>query len=775
MAILDNLMSIYQSYPWVFDGIIICVLLGVLFRILFEKGKIGDEKQAKKLGGIFGFFLGIAMIGYMQYRGWTLFIDGGPWVFSIVIISLVLVLWAVMDGLLKHEHRSVTLPLAFVVATMLIYAFLNFVPSYMAGVGNLFGDSVWIWHLIMWCLMIFILFWALLGMMAGGMPKAGEGFWGAVGGAIKAPFKAAGWGLEGAGDIYDWWKDKRADRKRRAAAREKPADTPEETEKIDTDTDTDLADASEEAEKTDKALDAAKAISSALAKVLNEIRASANGARQFPAEFKPENYSNISKWLKAKQGELNSEKKSFDGIKLVEKLINAQEALQKAKADVNAELQKIGTYTKINEAITKIGQISDDNPEKARLLADAQAEQKHLAQIVSGLQAVIKPFEDAINEILKKEELAQTKSKIEELDNHITALQALLPAVIKDLAELGKEIPEEAKKPLQDKIKPNCDKIITSATNAIETLGTLNKVIIDGRLKQGVIAAEAAITRFIESKKIYIKDFVQLQADVDALLARINQILSKQMSPKEKTTMVTALDNIKNTIATQKNELLTLITEAEKFIKAIKKAWEIQTETKRKMETDIAITEKKTTEELIKQQEEEARAQITAAIEAAKKEQTDTVKILTAGAATVKKAKSELVTARNMLSQLVQKTAGKRRKNAEILLKNLNYMLEEEEEIQKGLNFLRDYEKYIIDTVLARTELPKTKRKIGSVIYELRNKIIKPLKEIVQMLDEELIFLTKEEKELTAEPISPPPPSGAATRPIEMPVPPPPA
>lgn len=775
MAILGNLMSIYQSYPWIFDGIIICTLLGVLFRILFEKGKIGKEDQAKKLGGIFGFFLGIAMIGYMQYRGWTLFIDGGPWVFAIVIISTVMVFWAIIDGYFEHRNRSVTLPIAFVVATLLIYLFLNYVPSYMAGVGDLFGGYVWLWHLIMWCLLILILFWALAGAFAGGMPKAGEGFWGAVGGAIKAPFKAAGWGLGGAGEAYDWLKDWGADRKRRAAAREKPADTPEDTRKIDRETDKDLAGASKETEKTNKALDAAKAISSALAKVLNEIRASANGARQFPSEFKAENYRNISAWLKAKQTELTSEKKGFDAIKLVENLINAQNALQTAKADIETELQRIGTYTKIREAITKTGQISNDNPDKTKLLADAQAEQEHLAEIISGLRAIIKPFEDAINEILKKEEVAQTKSKIEELDNRITEVQALLPTIIKDLAELGKELPEEAKIPLKNRIKTNCDKIITSATLAIETLGTLNKIIIDGLLKQGVAAANTAIKRFIESKKIYITDFVQLQADVDAILAKINEILSKQMSPKEKTTMVTALDEIKNTIATQKNELLALITEAEKFIKAIKKAWEIQTETKRKIETEVAITEKKTTEELIKTKEEEARAQIIAAIEAVKKEQKDTIKILDAGAATVTKAKSELATARNMLSQVLQKTTGKRRQNAEMLIQNLNYMLAEEEEIQKGLNFLRDYEKYIIDTVLARTEQAKQKRKIGSVIYELRNKIIKPLSDIVQMLDEELIFLTKEEKELTAEPVSPPPPSGAATGPIEMPVPPPPA
>jgi len=774
MALLDNILSIYQSYPWIFDGIIVCTLLGVLFRILFEKGKIGKEDQAKKLGGIFGFFLGISMVGYMQYRGWTIFIDGGPWIFAIVIISTVMVFWSIIDGYFEGKSRSITLPIAFIAATLLIYLFLNYVPSYMAGVSDLFGGYTWIWHLIMWCLMIFILFWALLGLFAGGMPKAGKGFWGAVGGAIEAPFKAAGWGIGGADRITDWFKDRKADRERKAAARRKPADTPEETQKIDQETDQDLADAREQTGKTDKALDAAKAISSALAKVLNEIRASANGARQFPAEFKAENYRNISAWLKAKQSELTSEKKSFDAIRLVEKLINAQAALQTAKADVDAELQRIGTYTKIKEAITKTGQISENHPDKARLLADAQAEQEHLAEIMSGLRAIIKPFEDAINEILNEEDVAQTKSKIEELDNHLTAVQALLVPTIKDLAELGKELPEEAKAPLKSRIKANCDRLITSATNAIETLGTLNKVIIDGLLKQGVRAAETAIKRFNESKKIYIKDFVQLQADVDALLARINEILSKQMSPKEKTTMVTALDDIKNTIATQKNELLTLITAAEKFIKAIKKAWEIQTETKKHMETDVAVTERKTTEELIKQNEEEARAQIAAAIAAAKKEQKDTAKILDAGAATVTKAKKELATARNMLSQVLQKTAGKRRQNAEMLIQNLNYLLQEEEEIQKGLDFLKGYEKYIIDTVLARTEQTKQKRKIGSVIYELRNKIIKPLSDIVQMLDEELIFLTKEEKELTAEPISPPAPSGV-TGPIEQPIPPPPA
>ena len=774
MAVLSNIMQIYQSYPWVFDGIIICTLLGVLFRILFEKGKIGEPAQAKKLGGIFGFFMGIAMIGYMQFRGWTLFIDGGPWIFSIIIISLVLVFWAILDGMLKHESRSVTIPLALIVALGLIYAFLNFVPAYMSGVRDIFGPYTWVWHLIIWCLMIFVLFWALVGMMAGGKIPGVLG----IGGGIA---KGLGDALGGAMDYVGGW---RAKRKAAKGARAKPADTPEETKKIDTETDKDLVDAGKEADKTDKALDTAKAISGALAKILNDIRSSANGVRQFPPQFKSANYKSASEWLNKKLGELNTEKKKFDGIQLVAKLINVQEALQVAKSDVDAELQRIGTYTKINELVTKIGQISNDNPEKPQLIADAKAEQDHLATIVAGLQVIIKTFEDAVNEVLKEEHIAQTKAKIEELDNQLTVIQALLPTVIKDIADLAKEPMAEAKKELQTKINANCDKLVTATTLAIEILGTLNKVVIDGMLKQGLKVTEVAITRFIESKRQYIADFVKLQKDVDALLARVNEILSKQATPEEKTALGAELHKIREILLAQIAILQTLITHANSFIGVLTKAWNEIVGTEKgaaikgvarmkigEEEASIGFKgERKGKAIEIPAGETEAQKVIIATLARAQEMRKTDADVLKAA------AKTELTKAQAAVAGILSKGKGisaQQRKDLEALLGALNDIVHDETELNQWYALFADYEKTVVNIIIERSKLKtkKQRKTIESVVYAF-NGLLKNLKTKLDKLKAALAFIEKVEKEITAEISAPTPPSGGVGAP---PIPPPPS
>ena len=86
---VPGLMGYYNSAPWIFDGAIICLFLGLLFRILFEKAKIGkDEKDMRKFGSIVGFLMGISLVGYMEFRNWHLLTDGGQWLFGALRLIL---------------------------------------------------------------------------------------------------------------------------------------------------------------------------------------------------------------------------------------------------------------------------------------------------------------------------------------------------------------------------------------------------------------------------------------------------------------------------------------------------------------------------------------------------------------------------------------------------------------------------------------------------------------------------------------------------------------
>jgi len=161
---IPSLLAIYNSAPWIFDAVMLCTFLGLLFRSLIQKANIGKgDAQSKKIGSVLGFFLGLAMTGYMEYRGWHLFTDGGPWVLGTIVILLAMMLWAVVDKYFEGKHRTTTIPIFFIAAMIILWAFSHTLPSFNLGL-NALGQWRWLVYIVFWAGLIFILFWALTSL-----------------------------------------------------------------------------------------------------------------------------------------------------------------------------------------------------------------------------------------------------------------------------------------------------------------------------------------------------------------------------------------------------------------------------------------------------------------------------------------------------------------------------------------------------------------------------------------------------------------------------------
>jgi hypothetical protein len=808
MALLDNILSIYQSYPWIFDGIIICTLLGVLFRILFEKGKIGKEDQAKKLGGIFGFFLGISMVGYMQYRGWTIFIDGGPWVFAIVIISSVMVFWSIIDGYFEGKSRSITLPIAFVAATLLIYLFLNYVPSYMVGVSSLFGDYVWAWHLLMRSLMVFILFWAIVGAFGGGYPEGAgipgigrslasgaghiknaynwakqEGIGKAAAAVAKAPFKA-GWWTAKKGAKGGWWLAKKPFQAAGIIKRKtKGVFSKEELGKEKTTVDTQLTDAAEKTRQTETTLQEAKSINQQIAEILDKIRKLAKNTQGKLTKLKPKDCTSIADELKTLIAAL--EKLELPGSKILSRINITKESVENAKASVDYYTKTAPLYQRLPELISLIDQI-DDEEQKAKYQFVAKKDQEFLENIIKAkIINIEKDFREKVDATLTAADVSEVVRKVEEINNSILNIVTQSATLIEALEKAAETKEEKTLEETGKTINDTCAAIIGLANAAIEQIGTFNKATIDSKLIPEVRYLEKAYKTYQQQREPIHDEYNRLIDAVERQLAEVREILSQQATPEEKAKLLSSLAEALDIIKAERDALKTLLGHAETFIRVLDDAFlniikgeeKIEAEQKVKVGGKTVLRTKGTTEEVsIPTGEAEAEDVAIAAIEKAKSLRRTAADELQAAKGTVKNSITALRIAENDLAAILEKAThikGEQRQKLDQLLKNLNTFLSEEEDVKNLITMLDSYEEYIFQMIMARvkkhaTAKSKPKMTINAAITEMV-KIINKLRKKLELLNTEAMYLEKMEKEIAASI------AAAGPEPIEQPIPPPPA
>ncbi|MBW3002575.1 hypothetical protein KY338_05445 [Candidatus Woesearchaeota archaeon] len=757
MAILSNLMSIYQSYPWVFDGIIICTLLGVLFRILFEKGKIGKEEQAKKLGGIFGFFLGIAMIGYMQYRGWTLFVDGGPWIFSIIIISLIMVFWAVIDGYFEGKSRSITLPIAFVVAAGLIYAFLNKVPSYMAGVNDLFGGSVWIWHLIMWCLMIFILFWALTGLMAGGYGEVGGGGWGILGKILKAPFKGIGHGI-------NWFKNRREKRKKK---KKDGVSTPDDLEEDEKETDQTITDAEGEAEKTKEELEDTKTTNLEIIEILKKILELAKSTQSNIVKLKPDECKGIATELQKLLDTLA--KLELPGEKILKQIAVTKDSIEQAKSSVKWFSETAPIYTKIPELIELIKKIDDGNTQ-AIYQEHVITEQNYIEkEIKTRIVQITKEFEEKVDSTLTVADVKETTEKLKEITTNVTSIIEAVKNLI-DALNATADLPAERQEAARAGISEACTKIIDLITVTIELLESFNKTTIDAKLMPSINFLEHAFESYKEHKKPIKEAYNKVMQQVQDIIAQVQAILGTQMKDEDKIKLRAQLTEILTVIRTQKTAMQSLVGGMMDFVRTLIKIFKEDLSEEQKVKLQGILkrsTGKEVTEEFdidvvgkkiqaFPKEAKEAKEILTKKITLVKAQIPDVITLLDAGKGTIDAAMTALKKAATDLDTLLKNATGlkpEQRTKLQNILTNLTTFIEKENEIRTTIE---DYEKFVTDFVNAwLEEVAKGGGKRRSLRVEtILNSAIKQLntiQEYLNLLGEEEIIIYAEIKELAEE------------------------
>lgn len=175
---LPDIVAIYNIAPWLFDGAILCTIFGLLFRELFKKAKITEEKN-ESLGGIVGFAIGLILLIGMYRKGWQL-VDIWPWLLLALLLIGSVLLWRFLNEMTENHHPWLAALLVIMLMTLVgglvAGSMPEFIPAEIGWWGGLFI------RLAIWLALIGLAAWLIIGGVTqpgggllGGLLKSGAG------------------------------------------------------------------------------------------------------------------------------------------------------------------------------------------------------------------------------------------------------------------------------------------------------------------------------------------------------------------------------------------------------------------------------------------------------------------------------------------------------------------------------------------------------------------------------------------------------------------------
>ena|GEM_PF-4712066 len=813
MVDTSSFLSIYNSAPWVFDGLILCIILGVLFRELFKKTRLSaDEKKSQTIGGVIGFCMGMMLVGYMEYAGIHLIPDLGPWIIVVLIILFGVLAWTWIDGKLGNKHRLWSALIVAAITVLILVLVLTGVPLFNNRVGSFTGSFIpggilsaipatfiFIALLVFLALLILVIVYlvmSLTGAAAGAAPGVpGESWLGRLfgwgGGALK--------GLAGYGKGAGKWTFGKALEKlpglgphlKKLWPFGKP--TVDITEQ-DAEITKKIAELDEAINNATDRIEKAKLISQKIRLILQLIIKSASTIEPKLAQAKEKQCEEYHGELIGLSAELKDAMNLFQGLEISKTLneakqkrtevINAARNLTVAVNQGPAGLQQlIDAVKKIKKEETREYYVD----ELASINNDLDATAEQIAKLNAELSK-------SITAVFKDEDLASAISKIGEIVKKMDLFRNLLSDVAGRIKKCDPADADETKSALQQ--------VIYRATDANNFLATFELTELLARLETGLRTMEKALDVYSTKEKYFVNYFEKLQTMIAAKVTEVEGKLTEEaeITTKEirryQAKLGAELHEIRRILLAQITVLQTLITSAKGFIGILTKVWKAVTggaqgelEVRGKQEVisegaslgEVEFAGKRKGKLIdIPASETEAQKIIVATIARTQEKNKEATDILATGTAQVKKAVAEIKNARNMLAKILEKGKGisaQQRKDMETLLTILNSILSDENELKKWYGLLDSYEKTIINLIVERSRMTKKKERgtIGKVVYAL-NKLLTDLNKKLENLNAALAFIEKVEREVIEMAVPAPPSSSpSAKEPIEMPVPPRPA
>ena len=587
LAGLPSLLSVYNSAPWLIDGAIYCLFLGLLFRTMFEKAKIAkDDDASKKLGGIVGFLAGASIAIYLQTRGWYLITDGGIWIVGIVLALIIFFLWTTIDNSLNGEHRHITLPAAAAVVLFIVWMLMAYgSTSINQGLKAipLLGSNAPMWiSLVLFALLIFGLFFAMKGALGAKSSEttttpSGPGLWRRIFGepAEKPPLEGRQKGfLTADRPWYAPWRRKpsvpskrglwgalTADRPWYAPwKRKRPAKPiePKEIETIDTTTDTEIGNATTAIEDSANELAKIIAISGTLKQVLNATKTASTEMQGNIPNAAPDTYPSYNEKIKEFTDKIKEARQNFDANQLLNKHTAATEANQRAinstKKLLATGLGKGGALEQIkalNEEIKKI----TTHPDYAKLNQQGTDIETHMSNNLAWIKKLTEELENTLKGISSATQISQAKDLVKQINENSNSVRSVLLAQGKRIADLAKA--SEAEKPQAlgqiTTVFSNINGIIDSTLLLIETFEGPRTY---EKLKQELLQMNTAIGTFRTKKKHHVDEYEKMLRQLKDLQTIVGSIRQKQIEEEQD---LMKLEDIKTAMEAERTSLNNVI------------------------------------------------------------------------------------------------------------------------------------------------------------------------------------------------------------------------
>ncbi len=711
VSALPDIVDIYNIAPWIWDGLIICLVLGLLLREGFKKAKIADDMQAGKLGGVVGFAIGLMLLLGMYRKGWQL-IDIWPVLLIVLALFLAVLLWKFLVETFGEAHKTTITIIVIAIAVIVIALLIGSIPEYITGMLGGFGFYLLI--LAFWGAILFVLIFLVFrgwGAPPGSTPGGGGGggILDKIGNAFKygiekiaAPIASTGWNdvikpgarsswdyiIKPGGQLIGWgakgiWQ---AVTKKLGEAWHAIKET---LGKI-AQKRKDLKDASKSLRAAIKAARAAaeelKKKKDALMAELQNITSKIDALDSITDTAQIKKYSQLAAayipLIKTAYSNFMNQKIVDDFNRCQTQYVELKSLVEKLVADIRNLMEGIRTMR------TEILKITD-----ASVKSQLNSECERCWNAASALDLEIRASHDSFTKDIQEAIKDANLTKIEEVLVHIsdekTNLDTLLPIIIRLLNDLsGKAAPEAAR--IKNDIKLNCETAINTCMRLNERIKTLT----DGYLKYMSTAVDAFETALEKDLAIDAKSnqFIALEKAITDLNTKMGAQLAKEDAAEEAkkrgivdvTAVLQAVDAEKNTLLTLLKHMITLANNTENEI----------TKCAGKFSTDPVNAENLLTTGLT--EAKKACAAETRELELAATKTNDAIR-------KIEQAAKDL----ELLLKAEEGFAPAQKNMIQSILNNLNKFLSTNEEIKKLLK-LFEYDLFMISTLQERIKANKS-------------------------------------------------------------------
>lgn len=540
MAEIPNILEVYNYAPWLFDGAVICLVLGLLFRELFKKSKIGkDEGQSAKLGGIVGFVIGLIIVIGMQTKG-LLLIDLWSWLVLGILALGALLLWKWLIEIFGKEHKWMVTLFVLVMTALIAGTLLGSMPEFTTVTLGSWGEGLMKW--VVWLAIIFLVIFAISRM--------------------PSPFglfrKISG---RGGGEGGGWWPWPRRKPK-------KPDEEEPEVEGAGQGARDASRDASDSADGASAAVERTLTAAEKLKKAKDAAR---DDIANIETKIDAASEEDIKKYAIVVSNYLTLIKKAYTAFvqpRAIDEFERCHREHDRLATAVRAFIDELRRYFDSLRGLGASINSIEDSTIKAQLSEDCRRYESELSTKHAELVAALKKFDEDTKDAIRTANATQAETLVIEIAETKQRLDTQLSVLGTALTELVGKTGTEAEQK-KNEIKTACTTAINVCELLNEKIHTLESHLsyLDSALKALKNALSQNINTVLDGA---MRLFEELKPKVRELEGKINlQLQREEAARRARIEGMREIEQIIATIEAQKAALKKLIDHTENFVRTL--------------------------------------------------------------------------------------------------------------------------------------------------------------------------------------------------------------